>query len=110
MAQTQEINWRWDQETLVRARTTDDADFLNEDEKKVIQYANLARVNGPLFAKTFLDEYLRIKKIKPNSYTRSLYKELQQVRDLPMLIPERDLYNVARDHATKVREKGLRRT
>jgi hypothetical protein len=107
VAQTQEFNWRWDEETVLRARTTDDADFLNEDEKKVIQYANLARANGPLFAKTFLDEYLRIKKIKPNSYTQSLYKELQQVRNLPMLIPERDLYNVAREHATKAGKKGF---
>ena len=106
VAQTVEFNWRWDEETVKRTGTGKDAAFLNEDEKRVIQYANLARANGRLFARTFLDEYLRIKKIKPNSYTRSLYEELQQVKDLPMLLPERDLYKVARDHASWSGKKG----
>jgi uncharacterized protein YkwD len=105
-AQTHDINWRWDEETVKRARTAEDTPFLNEDEKKIILYTNLARTNGRLFASTFLDEYLRIKKIKPNSYTRSLYNELQQVRDLPMLLPEKDLYKVARDHASRSGKKG----
>jgi len=106
VAQTVEFNWRWDEETVKRAGTGKDAAFLNEDEKKVIQYANLARANGRLFARTFLDEYMKIKKLKQNSYTRSLYKELQQVKDLPMLLPERDLYKVARDHASWSGKKG----
>jgi len=105
-AQTLDLKWQWDEETVKRASTAEDADFLSEDEKKVILYANLARANGRLFASTFLDEYLRIKKIKPNSYTRSLYNELKQVRDLPMLLPERDLYRVAREHASWSGKKG----
>jgi hypothetical protein len=105
-AQELTFNWRWDEETVKRARTADDAKFLNEDEKKVILYANLARANGRLFANTFLDEYIRIKEIKPNTYTRSLYDELQQVRDLPMLLPEKDLYKVAREHASWSGKKG----
>jgi hypothetical protein len=106
-AQKTEFHWRWDEETLKRAMTGEDADFLNEDEKKVIIYANLARANGSLFASTYLDEYIRIKKIKPNRYTRSLYEDLEKVRDLPMLIPERDLYKVARDHASRSGKKGF---
>ena len=66
----------------------------------------MARANGPLFASTFLDEYIRIKKLKPSSYTRSLYEELKHVRDLPMLLPERDLYKVAREHASWSGKKG----
>ncbi len=106
VGQKSEFNWQWDEETVKQARTAEDADFLNEDEKKVILYANLARANGRLFASTFLDEYIRIKKLKPNSYTRSLYDELQHVRDLPMLLPERDLYKVAREHASWSGKKG----
>lgn len=106
VGQKLDFNWRWDEETVKQARTAEDAEFLNEDEKKVILYANLARANGPLFASTFLDEYIRIKKLKPNSYTRSLYEELQHVRDLPMLLPERDLYKVAREHASWSGKKG----
>jgi hypothetical protein len=105
-AQKIDFNWRWDEETVKEARTAEDAYFLNEDEKKVIMYANLARADGSLFASTFLDEYIRIKKLKPDSYIRSLYDELEQVRDLPMLLPERDLYKVARDHASWSGKKG----
>ncbi len=105
-AQTLDLKWQWDEETVKRARTAEDADFMSEDEQKVILYANLARADGSLFASTFLDEYIRIKKIKPNSYTRSLYNELAQVKDLPMLLPERDLYKVARDHASWSGKKG----
>ena len=105
-AQSLTFNWRWDEQTVKRANTAADAAFLKEDEKKVILYANLARANGRLFASTFLDEYIKIKELKPNSYTRSLYDELQQVRDLPMLIPEKDLYKVARDHASWSGKKG----
>lgn len=106
VGQTIEFNWRWDEETVRQARTAEGADFLKEDEKQVILYANLARANGRLFASTFLDEYIRIKKLKPSSYTRSLYDELKQVRDLPMLLPERDLYLVAKDHASWSGKKG----
>ena len=106
VGQKSELSWRWDKETLIQARTAEDADFLHEDEKQVILYANLARANGRLFASTFLDEYIRIKKLKPNSYTRSLYDELRQVRDLPMLLPEKDLYKVAREHASWSGKKG----
>ena len=105
-AQKVEFSWRWDEETLKKARTTEDADFLSEDEKKVILYSNLARANGSLFASTFLDEYIRIKKLKPNRYIQSLYDELQHVSNLPMLIPERDLYKVAREHASWSGKKG----
>jgi hypothetical protein len=105
-AQKVEFSWRWDEETVKKARTADDADFLSDDEKKVILYANLARANGRLFASTFLDEYIKIKKLKPNRYTRTLYDELQQVSDLPMLIPESDLYKVAREHASRSGKKG----
>ncbi len=105
-AQKIAFSWRWDEETVKKANTAEDADFLNEDEKKVILYANLARANGRLFASTFLDEYIKIKKLEPNNYSRSLYDELQQVSDLPMLIPERDLYKIAREHASWSGKKG----
>jgi hypothetical protein len=105
-AQTTDFNWNWDKETINRANTAEDVDFLSEDEQKVILYVNLARIDGPLFASTFLDEYIKIKKIKANSYTRSLYKELKNVKDLPVLVPEKDLYKAAREHATWSGKKG----
>jgi uncharacterized protein YkwD len=72
----------------------------------VILYSNLARMDGPLFAQTFLTEYIRLKEIKSTKYTRSLFKDLKNVRDLPMLMPERDLYLGAREHASWAGKKG----
>ena len=62
-----------------------------EDEKKVILYTNLARTDGLLFTKTILKQYLSLKDMKTTNYIRSLYRDLQDVKDLPMLIPEKDL-------------------
>ena len=106
VAQIPENLMNWDNAIITKANTGLGASYLSEDEKMVILYANLARENGPLFAETFLTEYIRIKNLKSNDYTRSLYSELKNVRDLPMLIPERDLYDGARDHASWSGKKG----
>jgi len=98
---------KWDESVLNRANTAVHAEFLNEDEKKVIFITNLARADGPLFAETFLKQYMILKDMKGNKYTRSLFRELQEVKDLPMLLPEKELYNVARDHATRSGMKGF---
>ena len=105
-AQNYSFRWDWNSDIILQANTAKDADFLSEDEKKIIMYTNLARSDGSLFASTFLKEYLKIKKIKPNSYTRSLFKELKLVKNLPMLLPERDLYKVSREHASWSGKKG----
>lgn len=103
----QEINIKgWDDSVVAKANTAADSEFMSDDEKKVLLLANLARADGPLFAETFLRHYLILKDKKNNKYIRSLYKDLQKVKDLPMLLPEKDLYDVARDHATKSGVKG----
>ena len=98
----------WDETLIAKAHTAIETDYLSQDEKMVIMYANLARLNGPLFAETFLTEYIRLKNLKPGTYTRSLHSDLKKVNNLPMLIPERDLYNVAREHATRSGIKGYK--
>ncbi|HEC42178.1 MAG TPA: CAP domain-containing protein [Bacteroides sp.] len=96
----------WEVSVVTKANTAIDSEFMNEDEKEVILLSNLARVDGPFFTETFLKQYLILKDKKSNKYIRSLYKDLQKVKDLPMLLPEKELYDVARDHATKSGVKG----
>jgi hypothetical protein len=96
----------WDNAVVEKANTAIDSEFLTEDEKKVILLANLARIDGPLFAGTFLKMYLVLKDKKSNKYTRTLYRDLHKVRDLPVLMPEKELYNIARDHAIRSGKKG----
>ena len=96
----------WDDSIVRKAHTGINSEFLTKDEKKIILIQNLARADGRLFAETFLKQYLVMKDMKSNKYIKSLYRDLQGVKDLPMLIPEKDLYDAARDHATKSGVKG----
>jgi uncharacterized protein YkwD len=91
----------WDNAVVSKANTGAEAEFLKDDEKKVLLLTNLARADGPLFAETILKQYMVLKELKNNSYIRSLVRDLKNARDLPMLIPEKDLYDVAREHATR---------
>jgi len=107
-AQNSKIYKGWDVSVIAAANTAVDSEFLNEDEKKVILISNLARADGPLFAETILKKYLILKGNKGDKYIKSLYKDLKKVHNLPMLVPRKDLYNVARDHATRSGKKGYK--
>ncbi len=95
---------KWDPKILKSANSASDIDYLTHEEKKVIFITNLARINGPLFIETILDPYLEGE--TKTKYVRSLYKELSRVKDLPLLFPEKDLYNIAYVHAQKSGNKG----
>ena len=95
----------WDEAVVTKANTAINADYLSSEEKKVILYTNLARLDGQHFAETFLNEYLR--NTKSSSYTRSLYKDLQKISNLPPLMPQKDLYLAANGHAVKSGKRGI---
>ena len=94
----------WTKEELESANTAKDVDYLTDDEKQVIMLCNLARCNGPKFAKTYLDKWLEGK--TKNEYTRSLYEDLSKISKLPMLKPSEILYSTARNHAIDMGETG----
>ncbi len=90
---------KWDPEVITRANSASDFEFYSEEEKKVVFFMNLARLDGPLFAETVLDEYVRANDIPNNSYLRSLYRDLRKTEGLPLLLPEEDLTSIAQEHA-----------
>ncbi len=100
----QEAWKQWDPEVVKIANTAVDIDYLSDEEKKVILLSNLARHDGLLFANSFLDEFLQNK--RPTGYTRSLYRNLKKVKDLPMLQSEKDLYEIAKGHAEISGKRG----
>ena len=105
-AQDEGIFSHWDSSAVRKANTALDSEFMNEDEKRVILLTNLVRTDGELFAETFLKQYLALKGMKNNKYVRSLFKDLKGVKNLPLLLPEKDLYEIAREHATRSGVKG----
>lgn len=96
----------WDADVVRTLNTASDINYLNEEEKKVILFMNMARHDGPLFAESFLAAYIQENHLEKNSYTRSLLRDLKKIKGLVPLMPEEDLTSVAQSHATKSGEKG----
>lgn len=97
---------QWDRETVEKANTAQGFEYYSEEEKKVVLFMNLARIDGKRFADTFLDAYVKSTGTGMNSYVRSLYRDLKHVTDLPLLIPEEDLTSIAQGHARNSGETG----
>ena len=107
LAQAQSSAWdSWEPEVVRALYTSRDIPYLSEEEQKVILFMNMARYNGPLFARTFLKTYVEENQVKKTSYLRSLYQDLRSVSGLPALVPEQDLTAVAQGHATRSGETG----
>ncbi|MEA3462137.1 MAG: CAP domain-containing protein [Bacteroidota bacterium] len=96
----------WEADVVRSLNTGSEQEYLNEEEKKVILFMNMARFDGPLFERTFLQSYLQENQQENNSYIRSLRKDLKKTSGLSPLIPEKDLTALAQDHARKSGEKG----
>ena len=96
----------WDADVIRSLNSASDREYLNEEEKKVILFMNMARHDGPLFELTFLNSYIQEKQQENNSYVRSLRKDLKKISRLSPLMPEQDLTAVAQGHAQKSGENG----
>ena len=98
----------WTPQQSAMANTAKEANYLSEEEKKVVLLSNLARLDGALFAQTYLQDYVAGKlKGKESRYVRSLSTELQKVKGLPMLKPHEKLFKAASYHANDMGTKGL---
>ena len=95
---------QWTSEQLARANTARNASYLSEQEKQVIFLCNLARMDGALFAATYLAQHM------PNNpsnwYIASLYRDLQSVKGRQPLYPDRRLYATAAYHAADMGRSG----
>lgn len=95
----------WDVKTLEKANTAKNISYLTTEEKKVIQYCNLVRLNPKLFLETFVQKYLDSTKDN-NNYTRSLIKTLRSVKSTNLLYPSEKLYSLSKEHAIDFGKKG----
>lgn len=96
----------WDADVVRALNTGSEMEYLNEEEKKVILFMNMARHDGPLFEATFLNSYIQENQQENSSYLRSLRKDLKKTSKLSPLIPEKDLTAVAQGHARESGENG----
>lgn len=102
-ANDQKASAEFTQEELDKANTAKDATYLTDDEKLVIFYMNLARLDGAKFT----DAYLADLKGSSNSYEKSLLETLAETKDLTMLAANEKLCEAARAHVNDIGPKGL---
>ena len=103
---------KWDPVTLEKANTAKSVGYMDQDEKKVIFYINLARLNPKLFSETYLQQY--IDSLRTNnslhpdeySYIVSLQKDLKSIEKREALLPLKELYESANTLAQGMGEIG----
>lgn len=96
----------WKSSDLAKANTARTLKDISFQEKKVIFYINLARMNGKLFVETYLKDYMEDVRIPKNKYYRSLVKTLKTQESLHPLLPQEDLIKEAQKHAKEMGKTG----
>jgi len=95
----------WDTQTLEKANTAKDINYLTNEEKLTIFYCNLARLNPSLFATTYAKKY--IDSIgKNDSYTKSLLKTLKTTNSMQAFYPSQQLFEFAKELAIDFGKNG----
>jgi len=98
---------KWDAATLEKANSAKNESSYSSEEKKVIFYMNLARMNPELFAKTYFQKYMDSIKTKFTSFANSLKNDLQtKYKPMEILMVKQDLTDEAVDHAKDTGKKG----
>ena len=111
---TELIQTHFTAKQIQTANTAEDATYLTEKDKQVIQYLNLAR----LYPKDFIPFYIAylesedpeygFKKYKThNKYYYGLVKDLKKVKKLKALTPDKNLTELAKCWATESGKKGV---
>lgn len=97
----------WDTTIVRLANSAKNISYMTDDEKQVIFYINLCRMQPRLFSKTFLKQYLTENPDKEtNSYVVSLLKDLKGSKPRHPLQPDADLYKSAEKWATETGKSG----
>lgn len=98
-AQQDPYYFQWDPKVLEMANTAKDADYLSSQEKKLIFYTNLVRMNPQLFIKTYMQSYLKQYNIPKNSWYWKMVKEMKELPPADPLYPDKMLFDVAKKHS-----------
>ena len=90
----------------VEANTAINTSYLSSEEKNLIYYTNLLRTNPKLFAKVYVKPYLDSAKFNSSNYIKSLNEYLLDAEPMPILTPEKILYDEALKHSTNMGKAG----
>ena len=106
LSQDKQLFAIWTDSTLSVTNTAKDVAYMSEEEKKVVFYINLCRINPPLFAETYLNDYLKNNDIKKDKAVKELIEELEKTYSKQLLYPNELLTSVARKQALDMGTTG----
>jgi uncharacterized protein YkwD len=112
---------KWTDAEFRKANTAANSSYLSNEEKNIVLYMNLIRLDGEKFYYTFLEDYInnynaKVRKYRNynelriarnNSYYTSLLKHLRGVKNLQMFYPDDKLTSLSRDHAQDLNRNNL---
>jgi len=112
---------KWTDSEFRKANTAANASYLSNEEKNIVMYMNLIRIDGEKFYYTFLEDYInnynaKVRKYRNynelritrnNSYYTSLLKHLRGVKNLQMFYPDDRLTSLSRSHAQDLNRNNL---
>jgi hypothetical protein len=96
----------WPDTTLAKANSAIDVTYMNEEEKQVVFYINLCRINPKVFSETYLQDFIKDNDIKKDRDVKELYKVLENTDSKKILEPSELLTSAARTHAKDMGETG----
>jgi hypothetical protein len=112
---------KWTSAELERANTAKNAKYLSTEEKKIIFYMNLVRMDGKRFFETYFQQYIdehnlkmkqysNYKEVRVNRYDpyyRGLEQDLKDIKGLGLLYPDETLSYVSRLHGKDMNKHNL---
>lgn len=120
-AQSSKSQNSWTDEELRNANTAKNTDYLNEEEKKIIFYMNLARTDGRKFFNTYFQDFANsynedmqrysnyndLKVNRKDRYYRGLEEDLKEIKGLPLFSPDETLTWIAQQHAKDLSKNNM---
>lgn len=112
---------KWTDAEFRRANTAVNASYLTNEEKNIVMYMNLIRIDGEKFYNTFLEDYINnyntkvkqyrnyneLRITRNNSYYTSLLKHLRGIKNLQVFYPDDKLTALSRSHAQDLNRNNL---
>lgn len=95
----------WDKAVLQQANTAEAVTYLTDEEKKLIFYTNLCRLQPKLFCQTVLEDYLK-KHPDLNKGSVGLRRTLLADKRSGALVPDEEFTKMAKAYAEKMGKEG----
>ncbi|MBB6269632.1 uncharacterized protein YkwD [Pedobacter cryoconitis] len=111
----------WTSEELENANTAKNTSYLNEEEKKIVFYMNLARTDGKKFFNTYFQDFVNaynidmqqysnyneLKVNRKDKYYRGLEQDLKSIKGLTLFSPDETLTWISQQHAKDMKKHNL---